>query len=159
MAVLCLVLALGIFAFSFVLRKDEDILAQRGVRVFGTVLAHRHDSNRSPGEPRESARHTYSLEVQYLSSVPTKQFSVSKHDYDLIRNFTPVEVIYDPENPKLARLGGDLAKNTSSEAILFAAILGAVGLALGIYGWKLRKDARDEAPDLDEALMNARRGR
>jgi hypothetical protein len=155
-AIACFSLGVIFLIVGFALKSDERIFASRGVHVPGTIVGKRsrvlNDTN---GKNR---RVVYFLSVQYLSSAPSKEFKVSQFDYNLASS-SKIQVVYDPQYPTRARLEGRIASQSSMDVFPFSGLFLAGGIGLTIWLFKLKKDAREEAPDLIDALANARKSR
>ena len=78
--------------------------------------------------------------------------------YDLAANSKP-QIVYDPQNSRRAMLEGRLAGQSSLDVFPIGALLLAGGVAFTIWLFKLKRDVREEAPDLIDALAAARKPR
>jgi hypothetical protein len=141
----------------FVKRDTEQTLIERGVKVPGTVLERKEYRNREPDEP-DTVSHGLLVEFQGPVQLETREFAVTWKAYDHNDRGSRVDVIYDPVKPSVAMLGGDLNDQTSTTFLVVGIVVLCV--SFGLYGWayKLAKDERDEAPDLEEALASAKKG-
>lgn len=154
LAVLLGVIGLFLATFSFYQRSGEEVLASRGVRVLGIVQWKTTDPNTRGGGSY------YYLGVEYFvgDSRLTKEFSVTHRAYVSHPFRSQVEVVYDPQNPKHARLVGDL-NNAASWKTLLIGIGAVVGsFAAGIWARSVANRDKNDIPDLDEAIARAKRG-
>lgn len=143
-------------------RKEERILDDRGVQVVGTVQYGEVeiDTDQS-GRSGQQRRASYSLHVTYPVGRGKwdHRFPVSKSTYRSHPFNSTVDVIYDPENPDLARLAGDL--NTDQSGMSLVVGIGALcgTSALLVWARAVYNAERNDVPDLDETIRRARRGR
>ncbi|HXH62447.1 MAG TPA: DUF3592 domain-containing protein [Fimbriimonadaceae bacterium] len=135
--------------------KTEDILASRGVHVHGIVqVAGIETDTDSDG----SSSRSYYLEVSYHpSNYTTRQkFYVTRSAYESHPFHSVVEVIFDPVDPRVAILGGDLNNSTSTKSLIIGLALWAASIAAGI--WALLMHRSEAVFELDEAVARAKRG-
>jgi hypothetical protein len=155
-AIACFIVGAIFLIAGFAVQADERILAARGVHVPGTIVGRR--SQVENDTDRKDRRVEYFLSVQYLSSAPSKEFKVSQFAYNLASS-SKIQVVYDPQDPTRARLEGRVASQSSMDIFPIGGLLLVGSLAFTIWFIKLKKDAREEAPDLIEALAVARKSR
>jgi hypothetical protein len=155
-AVACLILGVIFLIAGFAVQADERILAARGVHVPGTIVGKR--SRLDEDADGKDRRMEYYLSVHYLSSAPSKEFKVNQFAYNLASS-SKIQVVYDPQDPQRARLEGRIASQSSMDLFPIGGLLLVGSLAFTIWFIKLKKDAREEAPDLIDALASARKSR
>jgi hypothetical protein len=154
---LCFLIGIGLLVYASSQHGIESALAARGVHTTGRVVF--LERTRLPnGQDQNNNLYSYTITVQF----PTKKgfnqlpFGATGDAYRALEKNSPVEVIYDPTDPDVALLGGDMNPNPSSKFTLFGIgviVLGIViGIANTVYARQLKLPA---APDLDEALVSA----
>lgn len=155
----------GVFliGWSFIERHTEDILASRGVHVPGEVRSRDFDRDIDPDDNgrirTKDSISTYYLHVAYIAGQTeySETFAVTEQAYNTHPTFSRVEVVYDPQNPRVAQLGGGLNTTSSKATRLLGAVVLIVGIACAGWAQKLARDERNEVPDLHEALAKAKR--
>ena len=136
-------------------RSQGDILTVRGIHEKG-VVQYGEASNESFQGDRQKLM-MYSIHVAYPvgRTTQTEEFPVSKQDYDDHPYGTQVEVVYDPQHPDHARLGGAMDQRSSIAPLLIG--VGIIGAGLAYLSWGMYSlgAAKNAAPDIDQAIREA----
>ena len=151
-AVAAVGVGIGLIFASRAGNRLEAMLAQRGQRVTGVVD---HGSVREPrGTVRQQRRREtgYYLAVRYPVGAGS-EYASFKVSYDSYRQHgagSRVPVIYDPQDPKVARLESGLHVQASSSQLLIAGIV-SIPLGIGLFAFLVvyhrRKGLEESYPD------------
>lgn len=152
--ILCLTAGLGGIGYYIGQRQVGVVLAARGVRTEGEVISRVRRTN--DGESDD-----YYLRVRYggpggsrIQTFKTYRIDYSYHDVG-----DRIPVIYDPQDPSVARLGGTMDVRASAAPAGIGGMLLVVGVWLLVRFRKgLKEDEEDDspAPDLEGALRLAK---
>jgi len=117
LALVIFVVIAGFFLFVYIRDQQQKAeLRQRGVTVTARVTDRQHEIhteqhyNENHVPTNTTTTDTYSVTFQYVvnGTTYTGRETVDVSVYDALREGQPVEVVYLPESPGVARLASDL---------------------------------------------------